>query len=121
MTDTPADRPILVAQIAALREIVGRNDVAQLIMDMDGAGNGYGEIADAIIPLVRAAERERCAAWHDGQAAWHDERADHPVTMIDGNPSKIGQDLAAHRRRQAAWHREAAAAIRASGAHEEQP
>ena len=68
--------------------------------------------ADAIIPLVQDAERERCAAWHEAQAAWHDERADHPVTMIDGNPSKIGQDLAAHRRRQAAWHREAATAIR---------
>jgi hypothetical protein len=69
-------------------------------------------IADAIIPLVRAAERKRYAAWHEAQAAWHEERADHPVTMIDGSSSKIGHDLAAHRRRQAAWHREAAAAIR---------
>lgn len=90
-----------------------RDDVAGILYPTtSGPREAALAIADAIIPLVRDAERERCAAWHEARAAWHEERADHPVTMTDGNPSKIGQDLAAHRRRQAAWHREAATAIR---------
>jgi hypothetical protein len=87
-----------------------RDDVAALLRRT--RLHGEDKQAEAIIPLVRAAEHERCAAWHDEQAAWHEERADHPVTMIDGNPSKIGQDLAIHRLLKATWHREAAAAIR---------
>jgi hypothetical protein len=89
-----------------------RDDVAARLKKLLAVTDDLEVVAEAIIPLVRDAEREPCAAWHEAQAAWHDERADHPITMIDGRPSKIGQALAAHRRRQAAWHREAATAIR---------
>ena len=98
----------------ALRDDVAgaAGDAFRAWVDTRSRDDPWQHIADAIIPLVRAAERERCAAWHEAQAAWHEERADHPITKIDGSSSKIGHDLAAHRRRQAAWHREAAAAIR---------
>jgi hypothetical protein len=89
-----------------------RDDVVARLKKLMAVTDDLVVVAEATIPLVRDAERERCAAWHDEQAAWHEERADHPVTKIDGSSSKIGHDLAAHRRRQAAWHREAAAAIR---------
>lgn len=102
------DVAALIQERSRFKGAPGRGDLECRPLSTDIAA----WIADAIIPLVRAAERERCAAWHEAQAAWHDTCADHPITMIDGSPSKIGQDLAAHRRRQAAWHREAATAIR---------
>lgn len=64
----------------------------------------------AVEPLIRAAEREECAKWHDKQAAGEDALAEHALGA--------DHDAWMHHRHTAATHRASAAAIRARGSED---
>jgi len=68
-----------------------RDDVARMLMEVPFPSQRTYELADAIIPLVRAAERERCARVAKDLVANHERAA-----MQNGKCQPVGSQDRAH-------------------------